>query len=351
MSAAFEPWIFVLTLTIFLSLLFLWAFRVLPRENWQIMACLPRHRDESGMWIGLNLTWYGFFNACAYALSVTLLIVMLSSVQIPVAASAAVITTILVICVPASRLLAWLIDGKRYNFTIGGATFVGVLAAPLAIHLMPNVIEMPDRSIKTWLAAIVIAYAFGEGVGRLACVSYGCCYGKSLTDSPKWISRLFERRHFRFLGETKKASYEGQLMDVPLIPIQAMTCIVLSLIGMIGVALFLHGYDALALAFVTVGSQLWRFGSEFLRKDHRGPGRISIYQLMTPLSIAILLIIAFLPSSENDVPREIGTGIQVLWRPEVILGIQVLWIVIFAFTGRSQVTGSRLAFHVHQEHV
>ncbi|WP_166831291.1 prolipoprotein diacylglyceryl transferase family protein [Thalassoroseus pseudoceratinae] len=315
------------------------------------MACLPRRRDETGTWIGLNLTWYGFFNACAYVFGVTLLLVMLATVNIPVGSSAAVILTILVICVPASRLLAWLIDGKRYNFTIGGATFVGVLVAPLAITLMPSLIEMPQRPIKTWLAAIVIAYAFGEGVGRLACVSYGCCYGRSLEDSPTWIQRLFGRRHFRFVGETKKASYEGQLMDVPLVPIQAITCVVLSMIGVVGLTLFLHGFDAAALITVAVTSQMWRFGSELLRKDNRGPGRISVYQLMTPITIAILLVIAFQPSSTPSVPRQIGSGLEVLWQPEVILGLQVLWIGIFVFTGRSQMTGSKLALHVHHEHV
>lgn len=351
MNAASELWVFVLSIVVFLTLLFTWAFRVLPQENWQIMACVPRRRDESGTWVGLNLTWYGFFNASAYVLSVTLLLVMLATVQIPIIASAATTVVILAICVPASRLIAWLVDGKRYNFTIGGATFIGVIVAPLTINWMPMLVEMPHRPIKTWLAAIVIAYAFGEGVGRLACVSYGCCYGRALEDSPTWIRYLFGRRHFRFLGETKKASYEGRLMDVPLVPIQAITCIILSLIGVVGLILFLNGYDAAALVTVTLSSQLWRFGSEFLRKDHRGPGRVSAYQLMTPISIAILLVIASLPSSTPVVPRQIGTGLTVLWRPEVILGLQCLWVGIFVFTGRSQVTGSKLALHVHQEHI
>ena len=47
------------------------------------------------------------------------------------------------------------------------------------------------------LAALAVGYAFGEGIGRLACISYGCCYGKPLrTCGPrvKKIFRLFAKQ-------------------------------------------------------------------------------------------------------------------------------------------------------------
>ncbi len=62
-----------------------------------------------------------------------------------------------------------------------------------------------DDRIQTWrgmdpipvrpvLATIVAAHALGEGSGRLACISFGCCYGRPLDQLPAmlhpWLAPL-----------------------------------------------------------------------------------------------------------------------------------------------------------------
>ena len=62
------------------------------------------------------------------------------------------------------------------------------------------------------MGAIFIAYAFGEGIGRLACISFGCCYGKPLSECNPLIERIFQRWNFAFQGKTKKIAYASILM-------------------------------------------------------------------------------------------------------------------------------------------
>ena len=53
-------------------------------------------------------------------------------------------------------------------------------------------------------AAMAVAYGFGEGLGRLACISFGCCYGKPLSQVHPLIQKILNGRGFVFSGETKK---------------------------------------------------------------------------------------------------------------------------------------------------
>ena len=62
--------------------LFRWAFRVLPREGWQVLATVPQARRPDGRWMGLNLTYYGAFTASAVVLAVAFAIVLLASVAV-----------------------------------------------------------------------------------------------------------------------------------------------------------------------------------------------------------------------------------------------------------------------------
>jgi hypothetical protein len=52
----------------------------------------------------------------------------------------------------------------------------------------------------------MIAYAFGEGLGRLACISFGCCYGVALPEAHPLLRHMFDRWHFVFSGSMKKIS-------------------------------------------------------------------------------------------------------------------------------------------------
>jgi hypothetical protein len=87
------------------------------------------------------------------------------------------------------------------------------------------------------LAAIMIAYAFGEGLGRLACISFGCCYGVALQEAHPLLRRVFDRWHFVFFGDTKKISYASGLAGKQVVPIQAIT-----LLLYIGIGLAANGF-------------------------------------------------------------------------------------------------------------
>jgi hypothetical protein len=275
----------------------------------------------------------------------------LGSAGIPLQGALGVIGLLLACCVPAASLVARLVEGKRATFTVGGAVFVGTLVAPWLIL-------GADRWLGPWLgfsipvasgmAALVVGYALGEGIGRLACVSFGCCYGKPISRLSPRLRRLFARCCFVFAGPTKKIAYEGGLEGEPVVPIQGLTAAWLVALAAIGTALFLAGHHRTVLGTVFVGTQAWRIGSEFLRADYRGEGRISAYQIMAGIGIGYLLVVLpFLPSPPAR-PLDVVAGLGGLWRPEVILGLQGLWVAIFLHTGRSVVTGARLSFHVRR---
>jgi hypothetical protein len=117
------PEFFVLTLGLSLAALYFWAFRTLPGEGWQFLASRPSIRHGADAWLGINLTFYGFFSATAYAASAALLIVLFGSAGVPLAGALAMIAAVLAVCVPASNLLVRWVEGKRYGFTVGGASF------------------------------------------------------------------------------------------------------------------------------------------------------------------------------------------------------------------------------------
>ena len=62
----------VCILLVVVGAVFAWAFRVLPREDWQILAVVPIRKNGQEEWKGLNLTFYGVFVASAMTLSVAL---------------------------------------------------------------------------------------------------------------------------------------------------------------------------------------------------------------------------------------------------------------------------------------
>lgn len=136
-------------------------------------------------------------------------------------------------CIPSARLMAMLVEKKWHTFTIGGVSFVGILLAPWSIQLTNTILHSsePRLPLIPVLAAMVIAYTQGEGLGRLGCISYGCCYGKPLKECNKILQLLFNRANFIFYGSTKKVVYQAQLAGEKLIPIQTVTCVLYTLGG------------------------------------------------------------------------------------------------------------------------
>ncbi|MBN2792936.1 MAG: prolipoprotein diacylglyceryl transferase [Desulfuromonadales bacterium] len=342
--------LFVFGLALLFSTMMIWGFRVLPREGWQMLATLPIRPLGNGQWQGVNLTWYGLLTANAYLVGLVMLIILLGAAQIPINGVMLLAVAMLLICVPASRLMARIIEGKAHTFTVGGAVFVGIITAPWVIQLI-QVNSDYELPVLTTLAAVGIAYAFGEGLGRLACISFGCCYGKPVSECRPALQRLFSRWHFAFHGETRKICYAGGLEGQPVIPVQAMTALLYVGTALLGVELFLYGHFALAFTLVLLVTQLWRVFSEFLRADFRGNKKFSVYQVMGLLAIPYALSCSLWFSASTSLPAHLSLGLVALWNPSILGFLQLVWLVLFLYTGRSTVTGASLSFHVHRERI
>lgn len=345
--------LFVATLGITFFFILRWSFRTLPGEKWQILAAIPSYKSRSGHWHGTNITSYGLIVALSYLLSALLTLLLLGSVAVSLLQATILLLLMLVVVLPASRLVALVVEKKAATFTVGGASFVGIVMAPWIAHLA-NVVGRGQGfniPIIPTLAVFAIAYAFGEGFGRLGCVTFGCCYGKPLDQCRPYIQKLFRTKHFVFVGHTKKIAYAGKLQGAKVVPIQAITSILYVATGLLGVALFLNAYYSPAL-FITLGvTQLWRAYSETLRADYRGSGKISAYQIMALISVVYALgAISWFPSQISIMPNLVR-GLSSLWNPGAILFLQMLWIGTFIYYGRSLVTRAQLSFHVREEYI
>ncbi len=238
-----------------------WGIKTLPAERWQMIAAVPLTKNGNGEWRGLNLTYYGFFSATASTFGVALMIVLLSSLGTPLAAAFALVAIMMAICVPASKVLAWVIEGKRNTFTIAGAAFLAaIMSAARAVAGTVRAGTLVRREIRAlpMLAATAIAYALSEAIGRMACLSFGCCYGKPLREASPRLARLFERHHLVFHGDTKKAAYASGLAEEPLVPVQAITSVVFTISGLVGLHCFLAGDWRAAAIVPAVATWGWR---------------------------------------------------------------------------------------------
>jgi hypothetical protein len=346
---------------LFLSLLALlfvtylsWGFRALPKEHWQIMAALPVRRTGEGPWQGVNLTWYGFFSANAYLVAIVTFLLLTGAMGMPLATLGLFIAILLGLCIPASSLVARIVEKKAHTLTVGGAVFVGLVASPFVLtasNRAATALGFAPTPLLPVLAALGVAYAIGEGLGRLGCLSFGCCYGRPLAETPDWLRPCLDRFAVRFFGATKKIAYAGNLEGERVLPVQAMTALLYVSTGLLGCALFLAGQHTAAFVLTVIVTHLWRVASEFLRADFRGTGRLTAYQWMGLAAIPYALGLAIgLPAEASRLPV-IDEGLAALWTPSVLLGLQGLWLLIFFTTGRSAVTGSVVSFHVHHERI
>ncbi len=333
--------------------MYTWGFRHLNREQWQFIGTIPISKAKDGRWHGLNLTYYGLFNATACTLGMVMVYVLLASVSFPLATINWIMAVTLAPCIPAAKLVARWVEKKPHTFSIGGATFVGLIATPWLMVLLDAVFKWYGAEtfpVLPPLAAIAIAYCFGEGSGRLACISFGCCYGRPIEDLPPRLKRLLSPLSTSYHGATKKIIYASNIGSNRVVAIQAITAVLYTVIGLTATLLFLQGHASTALLLSVSVTQLWRFLSEFLRADFRGGGRISAYQIMALISIAyIAAATLILPNAA--VPADIVHGLHLLWHPAIILACQLLWIGIFLYMGRSQVTGAHICFHVRQDRI
>jgi hypothetical protein len=346
--------IFIAILFFALMLIFRWAFQTLPDERWQIIGCLPYMKLTDGSWQGWNLTWYGFFNAVAVVFAVCMFLIMTGSLSIPLIAGLSLLTLLLAICLPAAKILAFLIEKKSNTFTVGGASFIGIIAAPW-------IISFTNATAGKWLSfnippinaltAMSIAYTLGEGIGRLACISFGCCYGKPLADYSPLINKIFQRHNFIFSGKTKKIAYAHELDGQQVIPVQAITAVIYSLTGLAGCYLFLKGFTTAAFVLTLIVTQLWRALSEFMRADYRGEGKISVYQIMALIACLYGFLIVYIFNETSAGTPDLVLGVAALWNPALLIFLLALWVAIFFYSGKSMVTTSLIEIHVLREKI
>lgn len=339
---------------ILLGCLLFWGFRYLPGERWQMLAVVPSNKRDSEHWSGTNLTYYGFFIATSQLFSLALLLILLGAMNISLAGTVLATTMLLAVCIPSARIVARIVEKKHHTFTVGGASFVGIVLAPLSIIGAEKLINLYTECylpMMPVLAAMAIAYSLGEGLGRLACISYGCCYGKPLRECGALTQMLFKRTGTIFFGSTKKVEYESKLSGERLVPIQAITCIMYTLTALAGSWLFLRGYFTAGFLLAMSVTQIWRFLSETLRADFRGFGKISVYQKMGGIAVVYSVAIALLHHPSLQVQPVILEGISKLWNPGIIVCLQLAWIVFFVYFGRSTVTESTVSFTLLEDRI
>ena len=346
--------IFITGLGLLLVCFLGWGFKHLPGERWQMLAVVPLKKDNDNCWLGANLTYYGFFVATSQLVSLIVLFILLKAMDISITGAVVATLAVLAFSLPAARLVAMIVEQKRHTFTIGGASFVGIIVAPWAVLLTGEMLGNNSSFFMPMiplLAAMSIAYTLGEGLGRLGCISYGCCYGKPIEDCSRLSQILFSKLNFIFYGDNKKVAYEAQLHGRKLVPIQAITCVVYTLGALVGTYLFLNGAYTQALLFTMMLTQLWRIFSEAMRADFRGFSKISAYQKMGLLSVIYMLGVCYFVPAPPQVMPDIVHGLQVLWNPGVIIGLQLLWLFFFITFGRSTVTTSTVSFDLIKENI
>jgi hypothetical protein len=345
--------LFVLGLGILFAVFLIWGFRTLPEEKWQVMASIPRRKIESGSWEGTNITYYGLFVAISTMAASAIMLVLTSAIHVPFVLTMAILLLIFAVTLPAARFVAAIVEKKPNTFTIGGASFLGIILAPFLVYLLDALkITGPEPiPILPILCSLAITYAFGEGLGRLACISFGCCYGKPLCDCSRSIRRLFADHNFVFSGKNKKIAYEHGLDGRKVIPIQAVTAALNVTVGLVGTLLFLKSLYPAAFLLVMVGSQGWRALSEFLRADYRGEGTLSAYQKMALFSIPYSLVVLSVVPSASSIAPDLKFGLSSLWDPATILFLQLLGVAVFWYTGHSKVTASEVSLYLMKDKV
>ena len=348
-----ESVLFISILGLLIFGVLFWGFRTLPKEKWQMVAALPKEKNQHGQWTGLNLTWYGLLSANAYTFGVAILIVLAASAGIHVPALVLLTVLFLAVTIPSSKIIARLVEKKAGTLTVGGAVFAGALTAPwIIVGVNRTFGEMFGFTVPVlmMLSAISIGYTFGEGLGRLACLSFGCCYGKPLCQCSQPTQKLFSRFYVVFSGDTKKAAYADGFDGEKMLPIQIITAGLYSITGLLGTLLFLNGFAGTALILTILVTQVWRVVSEFFRADFRGTLSFSWYQIMALCAVFYMVLMRFV-FPVQDAAVDLGLGLSTLWHPGMILFLQMVWILSFLHSGRSSVTDSRIVFNVVRDKI
>lgn len=354
-----ENAIFVCALAVLAGAYLAWGISRLSRADRQFLAALPFEKRPNGAWRCVNFTYYGALTAFACTAGAALAAVLVCALGVPAAVTLGIVGALLAVCIPAAKIAARIVEGNWNRFTVGGACFTGILLSPIVVWAAGTLFPQARLEVVPVCAAFAAAYALGEGLGRLACLSYGCCYGRPISSLAAFPRKIFEPFAVKFDGECKKAVYAGGVCaHAPLVPVQAMSAIVNTALAVAATALLLAEMPRAALITGVAGTQLWRFFSEFLRADDRGNGAISPYQKMSLIGCVWGIAAAFL---FFDAPAEtaesaagtpdIIAGISIFRSAATLLGFQILFVVAALATGLSTMTASSARFFVRRNRI
>ncbi|HYA20172.1 MAG TPA: prolipoprotein diacylglyceryl transferase family protein [Burkholderiales bacterium] len=331
-----------------------WCFRTLPRERWQFVATVPVRKNTDGSWTGVNLTFYGLLSATAHAIALAVMLLLIGAIRIKIASITAVVLSFVVIVLPSARWVARIVEGKQHTFTVSGATFVAVLVLPPTIAGVNYLLGLNGSApmpVLPVLSAIAIAHAIGEGIGRSACISFGCCYGKPVRETRGLARWIFERINFVFEGRTKKIAYADRLDGVPVVPVQAITATLYVVTGLVSAWFWLRGAFCTALLISVAVTQAWRIYSETLRADYRGGGRFTAYQMLSLATMGICAGYAWWLHTPDTIVPSLRAGLAYLWSPGALVLVQVVGIISFLYAGRSEVTAGRVMIDLRQDRI
>ncbi|OPY74076.1 MAG: hypothetical protein A4E63_00879 [Syntrophorhabdus sp. PtaU1.Bin050] len=93
--------LFILGSAVCFALILLWSFKHLPRERWQIIAAVPVKKDQTGLWCGMNITYYGFIIASAQAPAVSMFFVLMGAINVSHGDLAIILIGLLFLCLAA----------------------------------------------------------------------------------------------------------------------------------------------------------------------------------------------------------------------------------------------------------
>jgi hypothetical protein len=346
--------IFTVSLGVFFTAVYAAAFRVLPEERWQVFASIPLYKKSNNTWHGVNITYYGLLTSSGYTIAFVIFILMMTAGGVSLKSLLMLSTCILVMFIPSAKIIAYIIEKKKHTITIGGGVFVMFISAPwiiAGVNAISGFVETGRTGEGVFLSSLITAYAFGEGFGRLACISFGCCYGRSLESLPVFFQKIFSNFNFIYSGETKKISYHDHMDGVKTVPVQAITAVLYTASGLAGLYLFLQGYYYHSFFLSLTVTQFWRFASEFLRADFRGGGVISAYQVMSLFTIPYYITYFMITGMVSSPPPALVTGLKFIWSPEVLIITLVMWIGGVLYTGISSVTASEISIYVNEEKI
>jgi hypothetical protein len=346
--------IFIAVLAAAFTIVYTTAFRILPDEKWQVFASVPLKKTGDTTWHGVNITYYGIISATGYVIALSVFMIMMTSAGITPKTLLILSICILVMFIPSAKIMAYIVEKKKHTITIGGAVFVMIISAPwiaAGVNSASGYINAGRAEEGVFIAAMITSYAFGEGFGRLACISFGCCYGRPVREMPVLFRKMFSRFNFVYTGRTKKVSYHDHMDGVETVPVQAVTAVLYTASGLAGLFLFLKGHYYFSFFLSLAITQLWRFTSEFLRADFRGGGIISAYQVMSLLTIPYYTGYVMITGISDSPAPVLLTGLKFMWNPGIILLLLVMWIGGLMYTGISSVTASEISIYVNENRI